>query len=401
MLSPKCARCRRRKIRCSGDKGDGFGCDNCKSTGKALECTFVRVRSNLGTGFYNALSILTSSKVLSYPLGLEVRTSNEHLGQTAECSPNPNGMTCNFPQRFMPNSNWVNEPHPQAPEYNVYSTHSRAAPANQISIRSASTSAATPVDHNNSGFEGFAAQSQCCTSPSHGLYSNISSSNMSNYAPSQAPYCNMSDPGHMNRTSHGLPPFGMTPLYSSLPTNATSDRQLPIPSTGRLPIPHSGLSGSVSSQGSSYRGSFSWANEASSQSSQQTNPRYSQSTMSGSEFRQPYSPTEPMSPLGYSTYRTEASPTSAVSTRTPIRAVRLPRMASTTTAVALAGSRFSIQTHPSQTTSCPRSLARRPMDSRQTSAGTRHTTTTTASGPTQPASLCPCTILLRIPGIRS
>ncbi len=137
---------------------------------------------------------------------------------------------------------------------------------------------------------------------------------MSNYAAPQAPYCSTSDPRNMNTTSHGLPPFGMTPLYTSLPTHATSDRQLPIPSTGRLPIAHSGLLGSISSQGSSYRGSFSWTNDASSQRSEQTNPRYGQSTMSGLEFRKPYSPNEQLSPLGYSTYRTEASPTSAVST---------------------------------------------------------------------------------------
>lgn len=43
-LTTKCARCRKRKIRCSGDPGDGSGCQNCRSAGADLrECRFARV----------------------------------------------------------------------------------------------------------------------------------------------------------------------------------------------------------------------------------------------------------------------------------------------------------------------------------------------------------------------
>ncbi|KAK6496568.1 hypothetical protein TWF481_001568 [Arthrobotrys musiformis] len=40
-----CARCRKRKIRCSGDPGDNTGCQNCKSAGVAQgQCQFLRVQ---------------------------------------------------------------------------------------------------------------------------------------------------------------------------------------------------------------------------------------------------------------------------------------------------------------------------------------------------------------------
>ncbi|KAL4869672.1 hypothetical protein BDV12DRAFT_185000 [Aspergillus spectabilis] len=41
-----CQRCRRRKIRCSGDVGDGQGCSNCQSAG-VTQCQFLRVNSSV------------------------------------------------------------------------------------------------------------------------------------------------------------------------------------------------------------------------------------------------------------------------------------------------------------------------------------------------------------------
>ena len=47
-ISVACARCRKRKIRCSGDPGDNSGCANCKSAGVDLsQCQFHRVCSLL------------------------------------------------------------------------------------------------------------------------------------------------------------------------------------------------------------------------------------------------------------------------------------------------------------------------------------------------------------------
>ncbi|KAL4945947.1 hypothetical protein BDV06DRAFT_174502 [Aspergillus oleicola] len=41
-----CSRCRKRKIRCSGDVGDGQGCSNCRMSGNT-QCHFLRVNSEM------------------------------------------------------------------------------------------------------------------------------------------------------------------------------------------------------------------------------------------------------------------------------------------------------------------------------------------------------------------
>ncbi|RMJ23816.1 hemagglutinin protein [Aspergillus sp. HF37] len=41
-----CNRCRKRKIKCSGDTGDGQGCSNCRSSGNT-NCHFLRVNSSM------------------------------------------------------------------------------------------------------------------------------------------------------------------------------------------------------------------------------------------------------------------------------------------------------------------------------------------------------------------
>lgn len=51
-----CSRCRKRKIKCSGDIG-GAGCQNCKNAG-AEECNFLRV---------NSTSLLPASTAIDYP----------------------------------------------------------------------------------------------------------------------------------------------------------------------------------------------------------------------------------------------------------------------------------------------------------------------------------------------
>ncbi|KNG46690.1 glycoside hydrolase family 10 [Stemphylium lycopersici] len=46
-IAVACARCRKRKIRCTGDPGNGSGCSNCKSAGlDARQCQFHRVGSD-------------------------------------------------------------------------------------------------------------------------------------------------------------------------------------------------------------------------------------------------------------------------------------------------------------------------------------------------------------------
>ncbi|KAL8935552.1 MAG: hypothetical protein Q9216_005367 [Gyalolechia sp. 2 TL-2023] len=59
-----CSRCRKRKIKCSGDNG-GAGCQNCKNAG-VEECNFLRV---------NSTSLLAASTALEYPYSNASSTS--------------------------------------------------------------------------------------------------------------------------------------------------------------------------------------------------------------------------------------------------------------------------------------------------------------------------------------
>ncbi|KAH7080018.1 hypothetical protein BKA63DRAFT_541038 [Paraphoma chrysanthemicola] len=70
-IAVACARCRKRKIRCSGDLGNGHGCNNCRLAGvESSQCQFHRVGSDHVT------------KVLD----------NYHLAHHLGGMPNPNGL---------------------------------------------------------------------------------------------------------------------------------------------------------------------------------------------------------------------------------------------------------------------------------------------------------------------
>ncbi|ROT37500.1 hypothetical protein SODALDRAFT_198664 [Sodiomyces alkalinus F11] len=57
-----CARCRKRKIRCSGDPGNGLPCQNCKSAG-AEPCQFLRVNATETAIFQNFGYDMDSARV--------------------------------------------------------------------------------------------------------------------------------------------------------------------------------------------------------------------------------------------------------------------------------------------------------------------------------------------------
>ncbi|KAL1304296.1 hypothetical protein AAFC00_000701 [Neodothiora populina] len=83
-----CARCRKRKIKCSGDPGNATGCQACRSSGADVrECTFERVGTKFTfgvshdpggtpttptsaygmTGFLSSISVESGSRPLTYP----------------------------------------------------------------------------------------------------------------------------------------------------------------------------------------------------------------------------------------------------------------------------------------------------------------------------------------------
>ncbi|EME46521.1 hypothetical protein DOTSEDRAFT_70506, partial [Dothistroma septosporum NZE10] len=72
-----CSRCRRRKIKCTGDPGDGSGCSACRSAGADRnQCTFIRVGSKEmpmpGIDLLTANSAVPSATPASSTYGAEV-----------------------------------------------------------------------------------------------------------------------------------------------------------------------------------------------------------------------------------------------------------------------------------------------------------------------------------------
>ncbi|ORY15695.1 hypothetical protein BCR34DRAFT_161378 [Clohesyomyces aquaticus] len=60
-IAVACARCRKRKIRCSGDPGNGSGCHNCRASGVDLsQCQFHRVGSSNATDLITNMNVAQS-----------------------------------------------------------------------------------------------------------------------------------------------------------------------------------------------------------------------------------------------------------------------------------------------------------------------------------------------------
>ncbi|KAK6522523.1 hypothetical protein TWF281_001966 [Arthrobotrys megalospora] len=137
-----CARCRKRKIRCSGDPGDTTGCQNCKVAGVAQgQCMFLRVQCEqlvVGdqqnpSGHYDRFgapiyvgTLATQYACLSAPAMVNGDASFENQLQIQRAMADPQFATPSLhPSRSMPNitrrtshqeSPHQNMPHPQSPE---------------------------------------------------------------------------------------------------------------------------------------------------------------------------------------------------------------------------------------------------------------------------------------------
>nr|OQO30084.1 hypothetical protein B0A51_02646 [Rachicladosporium sp. CCFEE 5018] len=80
-IAVACARCRRRKIKCSGDPHDGTGCQACKQSGANVrDCAFMRVNSNeLAFKDSNGVSMLpvaTDADLTAVPATYTLDTSS-------------------------------------------------------------------------------------------------------------------------------------------------------------------------------------------------------------------------------------------------------------------------------------------------------------------------------------
>ncbi|PYH88832.1 hypothetical protein BO71DRAFT_453832 [Aspergillus ellipticus CBS 707.79] len=83
-----CNRCRKRKIKCSGDIGDGQGCSNCRSSGNP-NCQFLRVNSSMLQTKNSPWSYATNAAVSSSQRSdLYVPSMTPKLGASAGNSSN-------------------------------------------------------------------------------------------------------------------------------------------------------------------------------------------------------------------------------------------------------------------------------------------------------------------------
>ncbi|KAK6436383.1 hypothetical protein LTR95_007426 [Oleoguttula sp. CCFEE 5521] len=80
-IAVACARCRRRKIKCSGDPHDGTGCQACKQSGANVrDCAFMRVNSNelafKDSNGVNMLPVATDADLTAVPATYTLDTSS-------------------------------------------------------------------------------------------------------------------------------------------------------------------------------------------------------------------------------------------------------------------------------------------------------------------------------------
>ncbi|KAF2494177.1 hypothetical protein BU16DRAFT_66826 [Lophium mytilinum] len=225
-IAVACARCRKRKIRCSGDPGNGLGCDNCRGSGADIsQCQFNRV----GSG--DACIVMTG------PIAAQFSS------MTTGCS-NQNGMipiysasspTC---QRVYPST--------QYPSVNTKTAYSQPWSSSPFTDDS-------PVESygltNSACLMGPGPMSSVYTAPESSLrWSQMPHKSMPNgtgvyldqdnpattYAGNSLPY--LTTPIRPAVTTECFSPLNMTSLNSTLPV-ALTDRQLPIPQQTTRSLP--------------------------------------------------------------------------------------------------------------------------------------------------------------------
>ncbi|PYI05711.1 hypothetical protein BO78DRAFT_461843 [Aspergillus sclerotiicarbonarius CBS 121057] len=107
-----CNRCRKRKIKCSGDPGDGQGCSNCRTSGNT-SCHFLRVNSSM---------LQTKVGEWPYPSCTAAMPSSQRSGLYGpSMTPKMGGAPMAAPSTFRMAS------FPRAPSYDMGSAHSQGA----------------------------------------------------------------------------------------------------------------------------------------------------------------------------------------------------------------------------------------------------------------------------------
>ncbi|KAF2177678.1 hypothetical protein K469DRAFT_602568 [Zopfia rhizophila CBS 207.26] len=222
-IAVACARCRKRKIRCSGDPGNGSGCQNCRSSGVDLSaCQFHRVGSSdavtvmQNVNWANAVGNLATVSNPNAMMPIYDATASSLYSRTFPSSHYPQANTKSlFPQTWtVPYSEEASPVENYGPDQSApyLSTQNDVANAYGQSYRWNQTDQKTL--HNG-----------------HNAYLEHEAAITSSYTPSRLPYISTSNV-RPTVTTEGLSPLNMTALQSTLPIALPErplQRQIQIP----------------------------------------------------------------------------------------------------------------------------------------------------------------------------
>ncbi|EMC98938.1 hypothetical protein BAUCODRAFT_22250 [Baudoinia panamericana UAMH 10762] len=219
-IAVACSRCRRRKIKCSGDPGDGSGCQACRTaTSDTSTCTFIRV------GAYE-LSRAGNAGIEPYPQA-------SSAPQSASYGPDPpNNTGWNHSLHARPSlptlhtrSSWMdNYDQYDSSHVDAYTYASSAVPR-QDSYASSYGSLESYRSWSTTGSISAPVPASCFEQPQSYSFGSLHA------------------PAHPTSTSGRLPsvsgeivsPLNMGSLHSSLPLQTVQERRLPAPYTVQYP----------------------------------------------------------------------------------------------------------------------------------------------------------------------
>ncbi|OQO11724.1 hypothetical protein B0A48_03451 [Cryoendolithus antarcticus] len=218
-IAVACARCRRRKIKCSGDPHDGTGCQACKQSGANVrDCAFMRVNSNVlafkDSNGVNMLPVATDADLTAVPATYTLDTSS---------------VSTSYPTTY----NTVQH-RPSLPTLHTRTTYSHHdydnqydhSPADSYTYSSSSlprqdSFASVYSSQDASRSYSIAPLSAPAAAPSYDLQAGYMFSNVYSPVASRLP----------SVTGDGSSSLNMGSLHSSLPLSAVAERRLPVPYT--------------------------------------------------------------------------------------------------------------------------------------------------------------------------
>ncbi|CZT15302.1 uncharacterized protein RCC_01166 [Ramularia collo-cygni] len=222
-----CSRCRRRKIKCTGDPGDGSGCSACRSAGAdRSSCTFIRVGSHsLST---QVLDVLPTTGVERSTTPTTATYSAATLSGAYQ-----NGVYQSGHRPSLP----LLQTRLAYPEYESYGT----SPPDEYSCSSSSLPRQHSYSSSNYGAESFrpwTAGTIVAPVTSTSVYYEPGTAFSASFgslqaAPSYTPTAYT--PAPVNRlpgaSSEAFSPLNMASMHTSLPSQTVQERRLPIPYT--------------------------------------------------------------------------------------------------------------------------------------------------------------------------